>query len=344
MADFPTAVPSDGSLYILKNNVATTLNGGVSAGATSMTLASSTLLPPVGFITVETEAIRYGANNTATSVLSSLTRGADSTTAAAHADGTPAYHNYIALHHNNVKDEVIAIAQNIKDRLGLHATVILATGGSASAPSYSFNGNTNCGMYSGTANRVGFSANSVETFVINTSGVTLKTGQLTIPDGSVSAPGFSFENDTNTGIYRVSGDALGIAAGGAAALIIEADVYTTSYTDYGATSTVTGWSVFNTKLIYYKKVGKTVTVWFHLDGTSNSTGASFTLPFTSANTLEPVWTACRAYDNGADLTTPALAQLGNNSATVNCFRTWASGAWTNVNRKIVIGQFVYQTT
>lgn len=123
MADFPTNVASDGSLYIQTNNVATTLNGGVSAGAASMTLASSAAFPPVGYVTVETEAVKYTSNNTATAVLSGLTRGADSTTAALHADGTAVYHNIVANHHNALKDEVKAIEQNISDRIGLHATM-----------------------------------------------------------------------------------------------------------------------------------------------------------------------------------------------------------------------------
>lgn len=36
----------------------------------------------------------------------------------------------------------------------------------------------------------------------------------TFPDGTVSAPGMAFTNDTNTGIYRVSTDAIGISVGG----------------------------------------------------------------------------------------------------------------------------------
>lgn len=122
MADFPTAVPSDGSLLIARDNVASTLNGGLSAVAVSATLASTALFPAKGVATIESEIIFFGANNTATSVLSSITRSFLSTTAAIHADGTTVNMYNTSGHHNLTKDEVIAIAQNIKDRFGLATT------------------------------------------------------------------------------------------------------------------------------------------------------------------------------------------------------------------------------
>ncbi len=123
---FPTTIGSDGSLYILTNSVATTLNGGVTSIATSLTLTSSNAFPPTGFITIETEAISYTANNTATSVISGATRGAGSTTAAIHADGTAVYHNYVSQHHNGLKDEIIGIETNLSDRLGATTTGIVS--------------------------------------------------------------------------------------------------------------------------------------------------------------------------------------------------------------------------
>jgi hypothetical protein len=113
MADFPSAIASDGSLLIAANNVASTLNGGISAVATDMTLASTANFPAKGGVTVESEAILYTSNNTAGSVLSGLTRGADSTTAAIHADGTRAAMHMQARHHNASKDEIIAIETKI---------------------------------------------------------------------------------------------------------------------------------------------------------------------------------------------------------------------------------------
>ena len=60
------------------------------------------------------------------------------------------------------------------------------------------------------------------------------------------------------------------------------DIYTVQLTDFSSASSPTGWSSFNNKFVYYKKLGKTVYVWFYIDGTGSGTGASFSLPFNSS--------------------------------------------------------------
>jgi hypothetical protein len=118
------------------------------------------------------------------------------------------------------------------------------------------------------------------------------------------------------------------------------------WTDYAASSTIVGWSSFTSgrKWIYYKVIGKIVFVWFHLEGTSNSTSVSFTLPFTSANLYNTAWGGALniTYDNGVTKTTPGHAQVTYNSNTVNCYVDMANGAWTASGTKIVAGQFFYQ--
>ena len=128
MSDFPGALASDGSLLIAANNLSSTLNGGISSGATAMTLASTVNFPLKGGVTIESEAILYTGNDTATSVLSGLTRGADSTTAAIHADGSSVFGHMQARHHNALKDEIIAIETNIASRLGNTTTGIVTPG------------------------------------------------------------------------------------------------------------------------------------------------------------------------------------------------------------------------
>lgn len=113
---YPDDKASEGSFYILRNNTHTVLNGGISSGATEMTLGSSSEFPGKGYVTIGEEAILYTSNDTATSVLSGLTRGADSTTAATHLDGTPVYANFVAAHHNSMKDHLIAIEDDLVDK------------------------------------------------------------------------------------------------------------------------------------------------------------------------------------------------------------------------------------
>lgn len=66
-------------------------------------------------------------------------------------------------------------------------------------------------------------------------GQTTMTGPLKAAAGTVSAPGLAFASDTNTGLYRIGADNLGIAANGAKVV----DVATTGMTVTGDTD-VTG--------------------------------------------------------------------------------------------------------
>lgn len=185
--------------------------------------------------------------------------------------------------------------------------------------------------------------------VVATEGTQTINGVKTFSNdvGIAATKGLYVDGGFNTFVAESSADVMDFTTGGVLGLRINSsqDVYTVTYTDYSSTSTVTGWSSTTQKSIYYKKIGKIVYVWFSIDGTSNATTVSFTLPYTIANTVDPgIWVAIRARDNNVDLTTPGHAEADKNSTTVNCFKDAAGGVWTNSSRKIVTGQFTYQTT
>lgn len=98
-------------------------------------------------------------------------------------------------------------------RLTLSTTALTSTvpyygsAGSDSAPSITFSGDTNTGLYSASADTIGFTANGSQ--IGTWSGSALR-GVV----GTVSSPGFSFVSDTNTGMYGASADNLGFATGG----------------------------------------------------------------------------------------------------------------------------------
>jgi len=114
------------------------------------------------------------------------------------------------------------------------------------------------------------------------------------------------------------------------------------WADYSATSTIVGWSSFSTKAIYTKKIGKMVFVTFVLSGTSNATNATFTVPYTSSNTIVTFFSTSHLIDNGSPVNTGANGTLSNNTATVTLYKDGYSGAWTNANNKQVTGQFFYE--
>jgi hypothetical protein len=60
-----------------------------------------------------------------------------------------------------------------------------------------------------------FRTRDVDRMVIDSGGtVTLKSSAIRVPDGSAAAPSFTFENDTNSGIFSPSADNLGFSVGG----------------------------------------------------------------------------------------------------------------------------------
>src|SRR5690606_27861786 len=91
---------------------------------------------------------------------------------------------------------------------------VLAPAGSASAPSYSFSGDPNTGIYGDGSDTLRFTVGGNNYLTLTTS-VLNATVSVRVPDGSVSAPGLAFASDGNTGLFRISADNFGIALGGA---------------------------------------------------------------------------------------------------------------------------------
>jgi hypothetical protein len=111
--------------------------------------------------------------------------------------------------------------------------------------------------------------------------------------------------------------------------------------DYAATSTVGGWSAYTAKKVWFEKLDDIVQVSFEIAGTSNATTASFTLPFANGGDWS-VNAVGFGHDNSADLTTPIYISMATSSATVNLFKTFSAGTWTNSGTKKVYGQFFYK--
>lgn len=113
MASYPSSTPSDATLYIAVDNFATTLNGAIDNVQTTITLASVVGLPTVGILTIESEKVHY--TGISVNDITGVTRGFSSTTAAAHGNGVGVFFNVIEEHHNANKDEIIAIATDLRN-------------------------------------------------------------------------------------------------------------------------------------------------------------------------------------------------------------------------------------
>ena len=127
------------------------------------------------------------------------------------------------------------------------------------------------------------------------------------------------------------------------------DVYSTAYADYYSSSTIVGWSSLTSgrRRIMYKTIGKLVFVWFHLEGTSNATTVTFTLPYTSTSIGyggkmfgSPL---TFTYNNTAAVAIQGVVQLAVNDNVATCnLSPLAGGGWTSSGVKEVAGNFMYE--
>jgi len=204
MAVFPSAVAADSDLYVAVNATSTQLTDNpLTDSATTVNVVSTTGFPSTGFISIDNEIIHY-TGITSTS-FTGCTRGADGTIAASHVQNSQVFHNVIAAHHNALKEEVKAIEQNLSDRIGLSSTQLLPPVGSAGAPSFSFIGDTDTGIYRGAADTLNFTTNGINRITLDTASL-VSTLPILTPNGLVSAIAVGPSAESNTGLYFTTGN------------------------------------------------------------------------------------------------------------------------------------------
>ena len=98
--------------------------------------------------------------------------------------------------------------------------IVQADDGSASAPSFSFDADTNTGMFRLTGDVLAFSVGGSAAMYMQSSKVEANK-RFEIIAGSNSAPGLSLAGDDNTGIYRYAENQIGFTIDGTAQLFIK---------------------------------------------------------------------------------------------------------------------------
>lgn len=117
------------------------------------------------------------------------------------------------------------------------------------------------------------------------------------------------------------------------------DVTSQGWTDYSSSSTVIGWSSYTTKSIEYKRVGNLIFVSFNINGTSDSTAASFTVPQPCKMLASGV--PIKGIDSGSPTTAYISQTVG--SRTVNAYPTYTYlSSWTASGDKQITGRFWYE--
>ena len=112
---------------------------------------------------------------------------------------------------------------------------------------------------------------------------------------------------------------------------------TAAWVDYSATSTITGWSSYTTKLIQYQVVGKTMKVMVQIEGTGTGTSVSFTLP-NSATAWGKQYFILHTRNNTTQSASVATVAANGSTVTVSNSSSTTS-SWTNGVGRDVQGQF-----
>jgi hypothetical protein len=161
-------------------------------------------------------------------------------------------------------------------------------------------------------------------------------GNTTAESGSNVGSDFLINRYSDAGAYIANALKITRANG---TVNIPGDIITTVWTDYSATSTITGWTSYTTKVIEYKKVGNLVFVNFRIAGTSNANTTSFTLPHNETHTGDPINVIVTR-----DAGTWATGHISVITGTAHAIPTQgaAASAWTTTGLKEIYGQFWYE--
>ncbi len=138
---------------------------------------------------------------------------------------------------------------------------------------------------------------------------------------------------------NIKANKIAVGAASVLATIPEGDIASVPWTDHSEVASITGWSSFTVKTIFYKRSGRRVDSWWYLRGTSNSSNTSFGMPWTNLDILQN--RVITVMNNGSE--DWGYANMLVNGSAVNFFRTAAGLAWTASGEKFVIGHLAYNT-
>ena len=112
-SNYPTSLDTEQSLYIAKNDFATTLTSNINNVQTTVPVSAITALPDKGLVSVDSEVILYTALQVSPPALLGCTRGFDGTAAATHASAARVEMRWVADHHNILASAIAAIEQEL---------------------------------------------------------------------------------------------------------------------------------------------------------------------------------------------------------------------------------------
>lgn len=98
---------------------------------------------------------------------------------------------------------------------------MLTLDGTVGSPAWSFTSDTNTGVYRRAADQLSLVTNGADRLVLDSTQMSVLATNAYFPDGTVGTPGITFNNDTDTGMFRGGANDLRFGVGGALMLQIQ---------------------------------------------------------------------------------------------------------------------------
>ena len=304
---YPTSIENASFFGVAYNNLSTTLSAEASASDTTIYVASTTNFTAPGWATCEDEVFSY-TGKTAGS-FTGCVRGADNTTAAIHASGKSVSLTFPAI----MWTRVIAELRATMTALGIAGAFnFVEIDGWISTGTFTYASPTTITVTSGAPSiyqkgdklRFKQTAGTYKYFYV----VGVADTVLTVTGGSD---------------YAVLNEAITVPAYSH----VENPLGFPSMFNFA--ETYTGFSADpSSDCKFYISRGNCIYIVAYTgSGTSNAVGKTITAPITNAQGATVIGLGT-ALDNGAWLTAPCMAQLGNASATVTVDKAIFGVAWT----------------
>ena len=129
----------------------------------------------------------------------------------------------------NAIDVIVSGNIDIEDATIQTATIdgtLSLSSGTLTAPSLTFTGDTNTGLFRFAADHMRFTTNGIYRMAISNTAIS-STLPVYNSDGTASAPSITFATDPNCGLYRVSADTIGFTTNG----VLRSSINTTDITN-----------------------------------------------------------------------------------------------------------------
>ena len=171
----------------------------------------------------------------------------------------------------------------------------------------------------------------------------------TITNASITADSISGFSSANTGtIYGlpITAGVLNTANTVNNPALSNSGTFGSAWATVSYSPTVVGWSSTTRNQWRYTQIGKIVTVFFSVSGTSNSTAVTFTLPVTATTSIAQFEGAYGLALDNAGLSSTAMPRYSIVTATsttlCNLYINHAGTGWTAASTKEVRGYIVYE--